>query len=136
MVDQRARLGRGQNAERDRDDDRNDQTEQRQLGRGRQPIADLGRDRLAGGERVAEIAVRQIDDVAEELHDQRLVEAELVADLLDRLLRRGGAGEIGRRIAGQRARQQEGDDHHADQARDRHRQPLEDHGQHGAPSCC
>ena len=74
--------------------------------------------------------MREIDDVMAELHDQRLVEAELDADFLDRLRRRRWAGEIRRRIAGQRARQQEGDDHHADQARDRHRQPFEDHRQH------
>ena len=73
----------------------------------------------------------EIDGVAEELLDQRLVETELLADLLDRLLGRRGAGEIRRGIAGQRARQQEGDDHDPDQARDREQQALADHGQHG-----
>ena len=60
----------------------------------------------------------EIGDVAAELNDQRLVEAEFDTDLLDRLLVRGGASEIGRRIAGQRARQQKGDDDHPDQVRD------------------
>src|ERR1043166_9168844 len=74
----------------------------------------------------------EIVGVTEELLDQRLVEAELLPDLLNRLLGRGGAGEIGRGIAGQRARQQEGDDDDPDQARDREHQPLADHAQHGA----
>ena len=41
--------------------------------------------RLAGAERVAEIAVRQVADIGDELLGQRLVEAELGADLGDRL---------------------------------------------------
>ena len=92
---------------------------------------DLLADRLAGGQRIAEIAVGEIVDVVAELHDQRLVEAKLHPDLLDRLLGRGRSGEIGRRIAGQRAGQQERDDDDADQARHRHQHPLEDHAQHG-----
>ena len=95
-------------------------------------VCDLGRDRLAGGERGAEIAAREIGDVAAELDDQRLVEAELHADLLDRLLGGGGAGEIGGRVARQRPRQQEGDDHHADQARHGEQEALE-HQHHGRP---
>ena len=130
MVDPRAGPGRGENAERDRDHDRNHKPEQRQFGGRRQAVADFGRDRLAGGERIAEIAMREIVGIAEELFDQRLVEAEFLADLLDRLLGRGGTREIGRGIAGQRARQQERDDHHPDQRRDREHQPLADHGQH------
>ena len=77
----------------------------------------------------------EIIGVAEELLDQRLVEAELLPDLLDCFLGRGGSGEIGGGIAGQRARQQESDDHDPDQARDRKHQPLADHGQHGALEC-
>jgi hypothetical protein len=60
----------------------------------------------------------EIGDVAAELNDQWLVEAELDADLLDRLFVRGGACEISRWIAGQGARQQKGDDDHPDQIRD------------------
>ena len=134
MVDPRAGPGRGENAERNRDHDRDDEAEQRQFGGRRQAVADFGRDRLAGGERIAEIAMGEIVGVAEELLDQRLVEAELLADLLDRLLVRRGTGEIRRGIAGQRARQQERDDHDPDQARDRKHQPLADHGQHGQRS--
>ena len=66
------------------------------------------------------------------MHVEWPVEAELDADLLDRLLGGGGPGEIGRGIAGQRPRQQEGDDHHADQARHRDQHALDDHHQHGS----
>ena len=64
--------------------------------------------------------------------DDQLAHFVVDADFLDRLRRRRGTGEIGGRIARQRARQQEGDDHDADQARHRHQEPLEDHRQHGA----
>ncbi len=136
MIDERSRLGRGEDAERHRDQHRDDQAEQRQLGRGRQAVADVGHDRLAGGERCAEIAAREVGHVVAELHDQRLVEPELDADLLDRLLGRGGPREIGGRIAGQRARQQERDDDHADQARQGNQRSLEDHSQHRSPHAC
>jgi len=131
MIDPRTRFCGGENAERDRDHDRDDEAEQRQFGGSRQPIADFGRDRLAGGEGIAEIAVGEIIGVAEELFDQRLVEAKFFTDLLDRLLARRGTSEIRRRIAGQRAGQQKRYDHHPDQARYREHQPLADHGQHG-----
>ncbi len=131
VIDQRIRPRRRQDAERHRDNDRDEETEQGQLGRGRQPGAQFGQHRLTGGQRVAEIAVAEVDDIAAELLDQRLVEAELDADFLDGLRRRRGAGEIGGGVARQRAREQEGHDHDADQARDRHRRALEDHRQHG-----
>ncbi len=130
MVDPRAGTGGGEHAERQRDRDRDDEAEQRQFGRGRQAIADFSRDGLAGGERIAEIAMCKIGGVAEELLDQRLVEAEFLADLLDRLLGRRRSRKIRRGIAGQRAGQQERDDHDPDQTGDREHQPLADHGQH------
>ena len=91
MVDPGALLHRRQHAQRNGDDDGQDQGEQRELGRGRQAGGDLGHHRLAGGERVAEIAVQQIADIGDELLGQRLVEAELGADLRDRLRARGQA---------------------------------------------
>ena len=133
VIDERVRPRRRQDAERHRDQHRDDQAEQRQLGRGRQPGLDLVADRLAGGQRIAEIAAREIVDVAARTaRSSGLSRPSLHADLLDRLLGGGGPGEIGRRIAGQRARQQEGDDDHADQARHRDQQALEDHHQHGS----
>ena len=75
--------------------------------------------------------MREIVGVAEELLDQRLVEAELLADLLDGFLGRGRPREIRGRITRQRARQQEGDDDDADQLGNREHQALADHGEHG-----
>ena len=130
VIDQRVRPRRREDAERHRDHDGDQKAEQGQLGRCRQPRAQFGQHRLPGGQRVAEIAVAEVDDIAAELLDQRLVEAELDADFLDRLRRRRGPGKIGGRVARQRAGEQERHDHHADQARDRHRRALEDHRQH------
>ena len=136
VIDQRARPRRRHDAERHRDQHRHDQAEQRQLGRGRQPGQDLLADRLAGGQRIAEIAARE---VARHSRPNCTISGwsspSLTPDLLDRLLGRGGAGEIGRRIARQRARQQERDDHHADQARHRDQHPLEDHAEHRCVPC-
>src|SRR5437764_144786 len=87
MIDDRPGPRRGQDTERYRDQHRDDEAEQRQLGRSRQPGANVAGDRLPGGERGAEVAVCEVGDIAAELHDQRLVEAELDADLLDRFLR-------------------------------------------------
>ena len=131
VVDERVGVGGGEDAERHRDPHGEDQPEQGQLGGGRQPRADLGRHRLAGGERRPHVAARQVAHVADELLRQRLVEAELHPDLLDRLLGGGGPGEVGGRIARQRARQQERDDDDADQARHRQQQALQHHAQHG-----
>src|SRR4051794_17311403 len=131
MIDPRSRPRRRQHAEWNRDDDRDDEAEQRQLGGGRQAGADLGCDRLARRERIAEIALGEIVGVAEELLDQRLVEAEFFPDLLDGFLRCGGPSEIRGGIARQRAGQQEGDDDDPDQRRNREHQALADHGQHG-----
>ena len=131
VIDDRVRPCRRHDAERHRDQHRDDQAKQRQLGRRRKPRLDLVAHGLAGGERVAEVAVREIGDVLHELDVERLVEPELHADLLDGFLGGGGAGEVGGRVARQRTRQQERDDHHADQARHGHQQSLEDHHQHG-----
>ena len=98
-----------------------------------QPGANFGNHRLTRGERRAEVAAREVTHVAHELLGQRLVEAELHAHFLHRLFGGGGTGEIGGRIARQRAGEQEGDDHHADQARHRHQQPFEDEGEHARP---
>ena len=133
MVDPGALLHRRQHAQRNGDDDGQDQGEQGELGRGRQAGGDLGHHRLAGAERVAEIAVRQIADIGDELLGQRLVEAELGADLGDRLRACRQAGEIGRRIARQQPRQHEGDDDDPDDARDRRRQPRQQQLQHARP---
>ena len=130
MIDNRIWPRRGEDPERHGDHHRDEQSEQRELGRGGKTRPDLVTDRLPRGERIAEIPVREVTDIAHELQIERLVEAERSPNLLDRLLGRGGAGEISRRITGQRSCQQEGDNDHADQARHRDQQALADHAQH------
>ena len=104
MVDRRVRPGRGPYARRDRHDDCDDQSEQRQFERRRQALHQIAHHRLTGGERVAEIAVREIAEIVQELHQQALVEPQLGADLGDRGGVGGRPGEIGCRVAGQRVR--------------------------------
>ena len=126
MIDERALLHRGEDAERHRDQHRDDEADSVSSAEAGSREAMSVEHRLAGGQRLAEIAVGEVDDIAHELLRQRLVEAELLADLLDRLRRRRRPGEIGRGVAGQHAGQQEGDDDDADQARDRRQQPFSD----------
>ena len=59
-------------------------------------VAISAHDRLAGGERVAEVAVRELAEIDDELLGQRLVEPELGADL--------AAIACGRRRRGRRNR--------------------------------
>ena len=70
-------------------------------------------------QRAAEIAVQQVGVPAPELGQQRLIQAEVVADVGD-LLRRGGQpGDGGGGIAGDHVDHAEGDQ--ADDQQDRHR---------------
>ena len=52
----------------------NNSAEQRQLGRSRQPGQQLAHDRLAGAQRDAEIAARQLSEIIQELQRQAAVE--------------------------------------------------------------
>ena len=131
VVDPGALFYRRQDAERDGDEHGNHQAEQRQFGRCRQPRGEFGEHRPSGGERIPEIAVSELADIARELLWQRLVQPQRLADLGDRLRRRGGAGEIDRRIAGEHARQQKCDDDDADQRRKDGHEPAKDVGEHG-----
>ena len=134
MIDPRALFDRGQNAERHGDDDRQDQAEQGEFGGSRQAAGDFGRHRPAGRQRIAEIAMREIVDVAHELFRQRPVEAEAFADVGDRLRRCRRTGEIDRRVARQHAGQKKGDDHDPDQGRDHGQKPAAEGCEHGQDS--
>ena len=133
VIDKRALLHCGDNAERHGDRHRHEQAEQGQFGRSGQPGRNIGDDRLAGGERGAEVAVRKVRDIAQELLGPRAVEPELGTDLLDRLRRRRRPREIGCCVARQHARQQERDDDHPDQARDHRQEPFAELPQHRLP---
>ena len=69
----------------------------------------------------ADVAAAEIVDIAEELFGQGPVEAERLADVLDRLRRCGRAREIGSGVARQHASQQKCDNDDADQTWDRDR---------------
>ena len=76
----------------------------------RELLAELAGDRLAVQRRRAEVAVQDAADPVEVLHDERPVEAELLADRRDLLRRRLRAADDLGQVAGQQAQQQEHDD--------------------------
>ena len=124
---QRARPRRRQHAERQRDRDGEEQAEQRQLERGRQArqrsrSPPAGRWSASCRGRRAPGRARS----ARTASSSGLSRPSLTRICVDRLLGRRRPGEVGRRVARQRARQQEGDDDDADQARHgASRQPLQ-----------
>src|SRR5690606_1125798 len=63
----------------------------------------------------AQVAPEQLAQVVDVLHRQRAVEAQLLADALDRLHRGAAAGDHARRVGRQQERQQERDDADAEQ---------------------
>jgi hypothetical protein len=115
-------LQRCANAEADASEARDDERGERQLQGGGQPVHQVGEHRLAGGQRAPEIALGQLAEIAEKLRGDIAVEAELAADLLDRVGRRGRAGEIGSGIARQDARQHKGEGDHAEERGHRRQQ--------------
>ena len=72
----------------------------------RDQAGDLGLLQVAA----AHVAVEQPAQVTQVLHQQRPVEAQLVPDVLDRLLRGRAAGDLPHRVGGQHVKQQEGDE--------------------------
>jgi hypothetical protein len=109
MVESRALPRRGEHAQRHTDDDGDDDRRRSQLQCGRKELCDVGGDRMRRHDRSAEVAVQQVHQVDPELHEQRLVEAKLLAHRGDHVGRRVVAGDCDHRI----------DRHHpADQERD------------------
>ena len=70
-----------------------------------------------GDHRAAEIELQHAAEIAAELHPQRLVEAQLLADRRDFGLGRGRAGDDGCRIGRHDLQQQEADQQHTEQDR-------------------
>ena len=81
----------GDHAERYADDDGERQRHDRQLDRGGEPVDEQLGDRAPLGHRLAEVAVEEVDEVAPELDDDRLVEAGVLGEL--------GARRFGRPLA-------------------------------------
>ena len=76
MIDQRTLLDCGENTERHGNYDRQKQSGQRQFGRGRQAARDFGRYGASRRQRIAEIAMREIADIAQELIRKRPIEPQ------------------------------------------------------------
>ncbi len=91
------------------DNERDHQRVGRQPDRHRQPHADDLEHRVAEQQRGAEVAVEQIVVPMIQLRQQRLVEAEIVADLGDLIGRRGQPGDDRGGVAGDQVDHPEGD---------------------------
>jgi hypothetical protein len=99
VIDQGVRLDRGPHAHRDRQRDSENQCEERQFQRCWQAVDQIRGDRLARGERVAEIAVGEVRDIVGELNWQAPVESQFRPYVRDRVGIGRGSGEKRRRIA-------------------------------------
>ena len=115
----------GDHADRDGDQDCDDQGRRRQ-GQGRlDPQQDQLRDVLLEEVGLAEIALEEVADPDAELDQQRLVQAEGLADLGDLFRRAVVTGEHRRRIAGRQPQHQEHEDRHHPEDRDGGEQTLD-----------
>src|SRR5262249_36610725 len=110
--------------------ERNRKPAQSELKRRRQAREDFVEHRLSGGERMPEVALRQISHIGCELMREAFVKAELHSDLLDRLPARRWTREISGGVARQRARKQKGDDDDPDDVRDRLQDAAQDNSAH------
>ncbi len=127
-IDARSDFGRRQDAERYADDCRDQERVGRNQDRVRHPLLDQVRDRRARQQRNAEVALHGVPEPGAVLDDQRTIEAEQLADLVDPLLGRVVAGQHQRRIAGHQMQQRK--DHERRKDDDRHdlQQPPADQG--------
>ena len=116
-IDQGAATTRRQRAERDAERHRPDQAGQHQLDGRPEGQRDLVDHRTVGDHRAAEIELQHAAEITGELHPQRLVETELLADRFDLGLGRRRARDDGRRIGRHDLQQQEADQQHAEQDR-------------------
>ena len=103
-----------EHAEADRERHGDEEGRQRERQRRLDALADELHHRLVREDRDAEIALHDGGGPAQELHRQRIVEAEALADAGDLLRARVVAGDDRRRIAGREMQQQEHE--HADDA--------------------
>src|SRR6516165_8867696 len=126
VVDRAAWLKRRASAERYAEPERDQESEEGELDRGRQPMAEVVEHALAGGQRLAQIASGQPLDVKDELLGKGAIEAEVMTGRLNGVGCRGGAGEIGSGIPGEQARKDEGHDDDANHRRDGREQPRRD----------
>ena len=125
------RVARRQPAQRDAQADREDQRANRELeGRRELQGRNVGRDRSIVDDARTEVALEQLAHVVQVLPDQRLVQAQGLADLGDPLRRRVLAQDRLGRIPGQQPDEQEQDHRQSEQDRDRPDQAADDEFQH------
>src|SRR4029079_19451687 len=92
-----------------------------------QRLADLGRDRTSAQDRVTEVPLQRLLDVGDELLELRTVEIELFAFGLDLLARQvAPAEQLAHRVVADHAKQEEVDDEHEGQRRQRAEHPADD----------
>ena len=85
---------------------------------------------------MTKIALRQARQIAAELHQERLVEAKLMADVLDRLGGGRPARDLAHRIGGQDVEQEECDRGDAEKDQDGGDKTADQiGGHHSAPRC-
>src|SRR2546430_2118366 len=117
MYGKPAARDRGPDTRRNANEDRDDESGQRELDGGRERIEQVVSDRTAGPDASTEIAVREADNVREVLLGKRPVEGVLRSERRDLLVRRVVAERRGHRIGGNDMRDREGDDRDADHHR-------------------
>src|SRR5438309_7255816 len=117
MVGKPAARNRGPDTRRNADEDRDDESGQRELDGGRERIEQVVGDRTAGPDASTEIAVREADNVREVLLGKRPVEVVLRPECRDLLIRRVVSERRRDRIGWDDVRDREGDDRDADHHR-------------------
>jgi hypothetical protein len=112
MIDRAVDLSRRPHAQRDGDAHRKNDRKGGEFERSGKPLREIHQHRLPCRQRVAEISMKQVNDVVQELYGQRPVKSQGGTDACDRIRICGWSGEIGCGISGQRVRQQKR--HHND----------------------
>jgi hypothetical protein len=133
MVESGAALGGGEDAGRKAQDQREQDRREREFEGGRKQVEELAEHRLAGDDRLAEVAGDDVLHVDRVLDQQRLIEPELglelgVADRLDAAL----AGNQQHRVARSQPDQRKGEEGYPDEGRDQQRDARDDEAKHRA----
>ncbi|MND28553.1 hypothetical protein D3C80_190380 [compost metagenome] len=118
LVGQLALLNRRPDTERNADQRSKDESCGGKFESGGEDAFDVDPDRIAGQDRIAEIAMQNLRDIMEELHDQRLVETHFGPHPHDDVFGRIVADRRNDGIDGHHAPDHEGDDHQTEQRQD------------------
>src|SRR5947208_5273653 len=114
-VDRRAAARCRRDSDDEAEKEADSETRDREQRRRADPCEDHVGDPPSRHVRAAEVRVRQLPDVASVLHDERVVEAEVLADRRERLRVRLRAGDRHRRIRGHDSHEHEDDERGAEE---------------------